>query len=238
MTSTLEDCCALVVGASSGIGRATALLLAEHGARVVAAARRLPMLEQIEPRLPGGGVLACDVADRSQAQNLVAAAWDRLGRIDLLVYAAGTNIPERAMRVLTPETWDMMLAVNLTGAFLCTHAVLPRMRARGGGLIIYISTFAVHQADLSGASYQASKHGLSGLAHATRAEEKGNGIRTSVILPGLCRTDLIHKRPAPTPPEVLAHALEPEDVAETVLMLARLHPRAVVPELHLLPSRL
>jgi NADP-dependent 3-hydroxy acid dehydrogenase YdfG len=142
------------------------------------------------------------------------------------------------MEMLTPKTWDMMIATNLTGAFNCTRAVLPVMRRVENGLIIYISSIAVHLPDLSGAAYQASKHGLSGLAHATRIEERANGIRTTVIFPGLCRTDLVHKRPVPTPKEVLDLALEPEDVAHAVLAVATLPSRAVVPEMELLPAKL
>ena len=90
--------------------------------------------------------------------------------------------------------------------------------------------------DLSGAAYQASKRGVLGLAHAVRMEEKQNGIRTSVICPGLVNTELVEKRPVKTLPEVLAQALQPEDVAETILYVSKLPPRAVIPELHLLPA--
>ena len=158
--------------------------------------------------------------------------------MDLLVYSTGTNIADRSLEVLTPETWDMMLATNLSGAFHATRSVLPAMRAGGGGLIIYLSTAAVQRPDVSGVAYQASKHGLTGLAHGTRVEEQANGIRTCVIFPGLCDTEILEKRPTPTPREVLDLSLDPLDVAEAVLFVARLHPRAVVPELQLLPSRL
>jgi NAD(P)-dependent dehydrogenase (short-subunit alcohol dehydrogenase family) len=132
----------------------------------------------------------------------------------------------------------MMLATNLTGAFYCTQAALPIMRAQGGGLILYLATGAVQRPDLSGVAYQASKHGMVGLAHGTMQEEKARGIRTTVIFPGLTDTPLVLKRPTPTPPEVMAHALQPEDVAEACLFVASLPPRAHVPELVLLPSRL
>ncbi len=208
----------------------------------MAAARRQDRLAELSAEVrAAGGILETfpvDVRDRAQVKAMVTAAQECFGRIDLMVYATGTNIPDRAFAVLKPETWDMMLSVNLTGAFNCTYEVVPLMRAAGGGLIIYISTISVHVPDVSGAAYQASKHGLSGLAHAVRIEEKVHGIRTSVIFPGLCRTELLDKRPAPTPPEILAKALEPEDVADAVLALARLEPRAVVPEMELLPSRL
>ncbi len=92
--------------------------------------------------------------------------------------------------------------------------------------------------DVSGVAYQASKHGLTGLAHGTRVEEKANGIRTTIIFPGLCKTEILDKRPVPTPQEVLDQALEPQDVADAVLFVAGLPSRAVVPELQLFPSRL
>jgi serine 3-dehydrogenase (NADP+) len=229
-----------VVGASSGIGRAVAGALAHAGARVMATARRIERLRSWQDTFRGGEVdtRMCDVTERAHVDRLVAETAERFGGIDLMVYCAGTNIPERSMQVLSPKTWDMMLATNLTGAFHCTRAVLPVMRGAGGGLIVYISSIAVHLPDLSGAAYQASKHGLSGLAHATRLEERASGIRTTVIFPGLCRTDLVHKRPVPTPKEVLDLALEPEDVAHAVVAVATLPARAVVPEMELLPSRL
>jgi NADP-dependent 3-hydroxy acid dehydrogenase YdfG len=224
------------------MGRAIATALAQAGANVMAAGRRIERLRSWQDEVRGGAgevdTRMCDVTDRAKVDRLVADTVARFGGVDLMVYCAGTNIPERAMEVLTPKTWDMMIAVNLTGAFNCTRAVLPVMRRVENGLIVYISSIAAHLPDLSGASYQASKAGLAGLAHATRLEEKSNGIRTSVIYPGLCRTDLVHKRPTPTPKEVLDLALEPEDVAHAVLAVATLPPRAAMPEIELLPSKL
>jgi NADP-dependent 3-hydroxy acid dehydrogenase YdfG len=242
MAETLQDRVAVVVGASSGMGRATATLLARSGATVMLAARRQSQLEQLCGELTQQGATAAtcptDTATRNDVEQLIATTLDQFGRIDLLVYATGTNIPDRALDVLTPDTWEMMLTTNLTGAFLCTKAVLPTMRQQGGGQIVYLSSAAVQMPDVSGVAYQASKHGLSGLAHGTRAEEKQNGIRTTVIFPGLCDTEILNKRPTPTPREVLDRALDPMDVAEAVLFVAQLHPRAVVPEMQLLPSGL
>ena len=90
--------------------------------------------------------------------------------------------------------------------------------------------------DLSGAAYQASKRGVLGLAHAVRMEEKLNGIRTSVVCPGLVNTELVEQRPVKVSPEVLAQALQPEDVAETILYIAKLPARAAIPELHMVPA--
>ncbi len=242
MSVSLKDQVVIVVGASSGMGRATARKLAEAGATVIAAARREDNLRTLQTESAANGqTIECvptDVTQQADVERLITTTLDKFGRIDLLVYATGTNIPDRSLQVLTAETWQMMLDTNLTGAFLCTRAVLPAMREQGNGLIIYLSTAAVQMPDVSGVAYQASKHGLTGLAHGTRVEEKANGIRTSIIFPGLCDTEILTKRPTATPPEVIAKALTPNDVADAVLFIAGLPPRAVVPEIQLLPSRL
>ncbi len=239
MSGNLQGQVAIVVGASSGMGQATARALAEAGARVMVAGRRAENLQQLQSSHPDY-IRCCptDVTSREQVNCLIRATLEAWNRIDILVYATGTNLPQRSLQQLTAAGWDDLLATNLTGAFHCTQAVLPAMREQTSGLIIYLSTGAVQRADVSGVAYQASKHGLSGLAHGTRAEERDHGIRTSVIFPGLCETEILHKRPAPTPREVLDKALQPEDVAAAVLFIAQLPPRAVVPELQLLPSRL
>ena len=239
MSDVLTDQVAVIVGASSGIGRETALAFARAGATTVLAARSVDKLHALaEEIVVGSMVYPMDVEDVSSIRPAVDAVVERFGRIDVLVYAAGTNIPDRALDALTPETWDMMLATNLSGAFHCTQAALPAMRAQGGGLIIYISSVAVQLPDASGVSYQAAKHGLVGLAHGTFKEEQDNGVRTTVIFPGLTDTPLVLKRPTPTPAEVMAHALQPEDVAQACLFAASLPARARVPELMLMPSRL
>jgi NADP-dependent 3-hydroxy acid dehydrogenase YdfG len=242
MAETLQNRVAIVVGASSGMGRATATLLARSDATLMLAARRQNQLEQLRDELTqqGGTAAICptNTASRDDVERLISTTLDQFGRIDVLVYATGTNIPDRALDVLTADTWEMMLATNLTGAFLCTKAVLPTMREQGRGQIVYLSSAAVQMPDVSGVAYQASKHGLSGLAHGTRAEEKQNGIRTTVIFPGLCDTEILDKRLTPTPRDVLDRALDPIDVAEAVLFVAQLHPRAIVPEMQLLPSGL
>ncbi|MDE0226392.1 MAG: SDR family NAD(P)-dependent oxidoreductase [Gammaproteobacteria bacterium] len=239
MSDALAGQVAVIVGASSGIGRETALGFARAGATTVLSARREDRLHALTEEI-GGDAMACpmDVEDTASVGRAADAIVERLGRIDVLVYAAGTNIPDRALDALTAETWDMMLATNLSGAFHCTQAVLPTMRGQGGGLIIYVSSVAVQLPDASGVSYQAAKHGLVGLAHGTFQEERDHGIRTTVIFPGLTDTPLVLKRPTPTPPEVMAHALQPEDVAKACLFAASLPARARVPELMLMPSRL
>jgi serine 3-dehydrogenase len=236
MSVSIQGQTVLIVGASSGIGRAAAVLFAREGAKVVAAARREDRLQALKQELAKEQRdITVRVADASKPEDMQHLA-QTIGKIDILVFAAGTNTPDRSMQRLTPEIWNSMVEVNLNGAFYATHAVLPSMRSAGAGHLIYISSISGFVPDVSGAAYQAAKRGVVGLAHAIRVEEKHNGIRTCVICPGLVDTELLEKRPVKPTPEVLAKALQAEDVAETVLYVAKLPPRAVIPELQLMPT--
>lgn len=232
----------LIAGASSGMGRATALRFAEAGAALALVARRRAELEAVAGEIEGRGgkafPLQADLTDAAAAERATSAAIEMLGHVDIVVHTVGTNLKNRALTVLEPADWRMMLEVNLSSAYHITRAILPHFRARGDGLIIYVSSGAVQKPDLSGVAYQATKHGVVGLAHGTMQEERGNGVRTTAIFPGLTDTPLVLQRPVPTPPEVLAKALQPEDVAEACLFVASLPSRAHVPELMLLPSKL
>ena len=242
MPVTIENQVVLVVGASSGIGRETAALFAREGARVMASARREERLRELQESLAREGraleTLAADAADASQMEHLAERTRERLGEIDVLVFATGTNVPDRSLKRLTTDIWDMVVTVNLNAAYYITRAVLPAMRERGAGHLIYIASVSGLFADVSGAAYQASKRGLLGLAHAIRVEEKENGIRTCVICPGLVDTEILDRRPVKPSAETLAKALRPEDVAETVLAVAKLPPRACVPEMQVVPTYL
>ncbi|MBD3309387.1 SDR family NAD(P)-dependent oxidoreductase [candidate division KSB3 bacterium] len=237
--NTLKDSVVLVVGASSGMGAQIARTFAQEQARVVLAARNREQLAQLAQEI-GEQALAVptDVQDADAVDHLITTTLQEFGAIDILIYNTGTNIPDRSLEVLTDETWEMMLNTNLSGAFFCTKRVLPIMRKQRHGLLIYIASACVKMPDVSGVAYQASKHGVVGLAHGTFQEEKQHGIRTSVIFPGLTDTPLVLKRPVPTPPEVVRQALQPQDVADACLFIAQLPPRAYVPELTLLPAGL
>ncbi len=239
MHLALENKVAIIVGSSSGMGKATARSYAQAGASVVLAARSKDKLDNLKAEI-GNRATSCptDARDVAQVNHLIQTTLDEFGQIDILVYATGTNIPDRSLEVLTYETWEMMIGTNLTGAFNCTKAVLPTMRKQQSGLIIYLSSGCVQSPDVSGVSYQASKHGMSGLAHGTFQEEQENGIRTTVIFPGLCDTPIVLQRPVPTPPEIMAKALKPEDVADACLYVATTPSRARIPELILLPAGL
>ena len=235
----MKDKVVVVVGASSGMGKSIARRLVKAGAQVVLAARNEAALAALNSEL-GDDCLVCPTDARKvpAVDRLIQQTLERFNRVDVLVYATGTNIPDRSLEKLNHETWEMMLATNITGAFNCTKAVLPCMQDQKQGLIIYISSTCVQTPDVSGVSYQASKHALSGLAHGTFVEQKKHGIRTSIIFPGLTDTPLVLQRPVVTPAEVLQKALQPEDVAEACLYVASAPPHARIAELVLQPAGL
>ena len=237
----LDKMVAVIGGASTGMGAATARLFAQEGAKVVAAARSSEKLAALVDEIgaSGGTALAVsvDATDREAVNAMAERAREQFGRIDVLVNSVGTNIKNRAFTEMRPADWDMMIAHNLTVAYNLVDAVLPIMRTQGSGTIIHYSSDAVQKPNVvSGVAYQATKHGVRGLAHGTMMEERERGIRVSVVFPGPCETPLLEKRPEPAPPDVFPKLLQPEDVAEAALFIALLPPRAYVPELVLAAS--
>jgi NAD(P)-dependent dehydrogenase (short-subunit alcohol dehydrogenase family) len=230
---TLSGKTALVIGASSGIGLSIANLFADAGARVHAAARRR---EAIEEGAGGRGVVAhaLDISEREAVWRVVEEVGEADG-IDVLLVAAGINFPERRLEQLTAEGWNAMISVNLSGAFYAIRAALPFLRA-SRGLVILISSVSGSWPDMSGPAYQASKAGMTELAHAAGFEEHQNGVRFSAVLPGIVDTPILDNRPEPPPKEVRERSLKPEDVAAACFFLATLPPRAYVPELTILPT--
>jgi NAD(P)-dependent dehydrogenase (short-subunit alcohol dehydrogenase family) len=230
---------AIVVGASSGMGRASALAFAAEEARVVVAARRLGDLEALATEIRRGGgeavALAGDVSKRPDVDAVVQMAVERFGRADVLVNCAGVNIRDRQLARVEQADWERVIAINLTGAFNCTQAVLPQMREQKGGLIIHISSISGLWGDLSGAAYQASKHGIVGLANATMMEERLNGIRMTLIYPGLCDTDILKNMPTPPSRERRDQMMKPEDIAQACVFAASLPARTYVSDLVLMP---
>jgi len=238
----LEGQVAIVVGASSGMGRATALAFVAEGAKVAVAARRHAELDELVAEITksGGEAVArtADVAKRPDVDAVVQLTVERFGRVDVLVNCAGVNTQNRQLAMLDQAGWDQIIGINLTGALHCTQAVLQRMRAQKGGLIIHISSISGLWGDFSGAAYQASKHGIVGLANATRMEERLNGIRVTVIYPGLCDTPILKNRPVPPTREQRDLMMKPEDIAQACVFAASLPPRTYVSDLVLMPGAL
>jgi len=232
---------AVITGAGSGVGRATALLLARNGWRCV-------ILGRTESTLKETAVLAgklasqliphiCDISDTAAVERMARFAHEQLGEVEVLVNAAGTNTPKRSLKELSFEKYRELVETNLTGAYVCVQAFLPRMRERKSGTIINIVSDAGKAASpKSGPAYVISKFGMAGLNQSINVEEKQNGIRACAIFPGDIDTPLLDKRPAPPPLEARKRMLQSEDVAECAWLAINLPPRAVVEEIVIRPG--
>lgn len=230
----------LVAGASSGIGRAVTVAAADAGAYVIAFARRADKLDETVAAVDGAGTgsaHACvgDANSPADLQRAVDLAISATGRLNAVVNCAGVNVPNRALTALDDQTWHDLIRGNLDSAYAITQAVLPVFRRQRDGLMVYVTSRSAQTADASGVAYQAAKAGVTALANGTRFEESANGVRVSVVFPGMTNTPLLDRRPRPpTAAERLA-ALQPEDVAHVVLAILTLPGRAEVPELSIYP---
>jgi NAD(P)-dependent dehydrogenase (short-subunit alcohol dehydrogenase family) len=230
---------AVITGAGSGVGRAVALKFAAEGWRVALVGRRPePLAETVA--LAGAGVdgrlavFLCDISAADAVAAMGAAVLARFGGIDVLVNAAGINVPQRSFEALSLDDWHLVLATNLHGAYYCVRAFLPAMRQRGTGTIININSDVGKIArDLAGPAYVTSKFGLMGLTQQINAEERANGVRACSICPRDINTPLLDKRPEPPTPEARARMLQPEDLAACVWLAAGLPARAIVDEISL-----
>lgn len=229
---TLADKIAIVTGASSGIGRATARLFAREGARVVVGARRRTELDTLVAEIEtlGGAAtaLAGDVREESYARALVETAVGRFGGLDIAFNNAGTLGVMGPTAEIALADWNDTVATNLTSAFLGAKHQLPAMLRGGGGSLIFTSTFVGHTVGMPGAAaYAASKAGLIGLTQALAAEFGPKGVRVNALLPGGTETAMAQAM-AGTPEDRAwvegLHALKristPEEQARSALYLA------------------
>lgn len=230
----------VITGGGSGVGKAAAHLFLEAGANVVIAGRDSVKLSAAAQELGQAGRLLAvptDVTKLEQCQHLMEAATLKFGQIDILVNNAGTNIKNRTFRELTPADWDMMIRVNLDGAFYCSKAVFTQMAERKDGIIINVVSVAGKRANpLGGGAYVAGKFGMGALGLVMSNEEKDSGVRVSNIYPGEIDTPILAARPTPVSEEHRATILKPEDVASAILYVAGLPARVSIPELVIKPT--
>lgn len=184
----------IVTGASSGIGRATALLLAKYGAKVVLAARREDRLKDLAERIQSDGGNAAffrtDVSSATDMRKLADFAASRFGQIDVLVNNAGI-MPLSYLRELQIEEWDRIIDVNVKGVLYGIAAVLPRMRERNSGHIINVSSVSGYRVDPTAAVYSGTKFAVRAITEGLRQEEgPGSNIRTTIISPGVTASEL------------------------------------------------
>ncbi len=189
----LQGQVALVTGASSGIGEATALALAAEGAKVALAARRVDRLQALVHHITESGgealALACDVADEGQVNRAVQAVQDKWGRLDILVNNAGISVLGPILGADTEE-WRRIIGVNVLGLMYATHAALPLMKEQGGGHIINMSSLLGRIAQAGTGVYAATKWAVGGFSEALRQEAVHYKVRVTVIEPGLTTTEI------------------------------------------------
>lgn len=230
---------AVVTGAGSGVGRATAMKLIEQGWSAALIGRTEASLRETAEMTRDPGrclVVPLRIGDQPGTRAAAAAIFSRFEAVHLLVNAAGTNVPKRSLEVLSMDDYHQMMDSNLNGAFYLIQAFLPGMRRQKSGVIVNIVSDAGRQASpKAGPGYVISKFGMVGLTQAINQEERGHGVRACAILPGDIDTPLLDKRPSPPPREARARMLQPEDVAECVLLAVNLPDRAVIEELLIRP---
>ena len=231
---------AVVTGGGSGVGQATVLALVNAGWSVVALGRRRSALE--ETRSLAGAladrvtVIECDIAQQESVREVGRRIEAEMGAVEVLVNAAGTNAPQRALEVHSDADYRAMMDTNLNGAYYCVQAFLPGMRNRGSGTIVNIISDAGKQASpKAGPAYVMSKFGLAGLTQAINAEERARGVRAIGIFPGDINTPLLNRRPVVPDEAARARMMQPEDIAACVLLAVQLPSRAVIEELIIRP---
>jgi len=231
---------AVVTGAGSGVGQAIAIALAKQNWRVALVGRREKSLRETVKRAGKNSknLLVCpsDIGNVKAVEKLANRVLAEFKEVEVLVNAAGTNAPKRALEVLSLEDYHAMIGTNLHGAYYCVQAFLPQMRVRTSGTIINIVSEAGKKASpKAGPAYVMSKFGLAGLTQSVNAEERTNGIRACAIFPGDIDTPLLDKRPEPPNAAARAQMLRPEDLAACALLAINLPPRAVVEEILIRP---
>jgi NADP-dependent 3-hydroxy acid dehydrogenase YdfG len=220
----LEGRVAAVTGASSGIGAATAIALSAAGATVALGARRKDRLEQLAETLDGPvSVHEVDITDEAQARAFVEAAHSEHGGLHALVNNAGLMLLGPAGEADTSQ-WRQMIDVNLWGLLICTHAALPLIASSGGGDIVNVSSVAGRRAAAGAAVYNMTKFGVHAFSEALRQEALHQGVRVTVVAPGMVETELQGHNTNPLVQRAMAHSrdqigevLQPEDIADAIV---------------------
>ncbi|WP_404828858.1 SDR family oxidoreductase [Effusibacillus dendaii] len=218
----LKDKVAIVTGASSGIGEATAIALAEAGAKVVLAARRTDRLQQLKERIKGDCLLVpTDVSNRSDVENLVKTTKDTYGKVDILINNAGVMLLS-FLDKLHVEEWDRMIDVNIKGVLYGAAAVIPIMKEQKNGHIVNVASIAGHRVIPAASVYCGTKFAVRAISEGLRMElSPQSGIRVTIISPGIVQTELTHHITDPDVQQSVAkRSLTPltsEDIANAIV---------------------
>ena len=238
MTST-QGQLALITGASSGIGKATALAFAQAGINLALLSRSQDKLEQVAIAARELGVTAevfpCDMAELDQLRDRFATLADKLGRVDILVNNAGIGYIN-SLTDTSLADWERVFRLNVTSIFESTCGILPHMRAKGGGLIINVSSIAGKQAFPNWGAYSASKFAIMGFSQTLAAEEKEHGIQVTSICPGAVNTPIWETETMDKAGFDRSQMLTPDAVGQTILNGVQLPNGAAIDEITVMPS--
>jgi len=231
-----------ITGATSGIGRATALLLADKGCRIIACGRREERLEELREQL-GDRVctLTFDVRDREEVREAIASLRPPFDRVDVLINNAGNAHGLDPVQAGDPDDWDAMIDINVKGLLYVTKTLLPTLMESGQGHIINIGSTAAKEVYPGGNVYCASKHAVDALNAGLRIDLNGTGIRVGAIHPGLVETEFSlvrFKGDAPRASRVYQgyQPLKPEDIAEIVWFALSQPPHVNIADLVVMPT--
>jgi NAD(P)-dependent dehydrogenase (short-subunit alcohol dehydrogenase family) len=232
---------AWITGGATGIGFAAAQALGTAGFTVVISGRRAEALDKAVATLEKAGIAAqgrqLDVSDADAVQATAAAIHAEHGRLDALVLSAGTNVPDRSWKNLTPQGFSKVSAINLNGVAYCVAAALPAMREAGAGTIVVVSSWAGWRfLPFTGAAYGSTKMALAPLVESINYEEGHLGIRATLVCPGEVATPILRSRPVPPPEADLARMLQPEDVGSAIAYAVTVPARVCINELVIAPS--
>lgn len=241
---TIKEKVVIIMGASSGIGAATAELLATHGAKVVLAARREERIKQLAAEL-GGNVIyqVADVRNRQQVAKVIQLAREKFGNIDVLFNNAGI-MPQGHLAERAYDSWQEMLDINIMGVLNGIGEVLPVMQAQRSGLIITTDSVAGHVVYPGSAVYNGTKFAVRAIMEGLRQEELAHGIRATIISPGMVATELFatvgdHRLAAElqATSELSGYSLSAKDVAEAVLYAIKQPDHVTISEVLLRPAK-
>lgn len=245
MSTKLKDRVALVTGASSGIGEATALALAEAGAKVAITARRADRLEALAGKIRELGaecqVIVADLMIEADAKRVVDECATHFGKLDILINNAGVMLL-CPIDDADPKDWRNMIELNLLNLMVSCQAALSHMRKQGDGHIVNISSTAGRTAAPTASGYNASKWGLNGFSEALRRETHKDGIRVTLIEPGIVETELRDHIPHKETQSMLNEAasamrqLKSEDIAASILYAVSQPPHVNVNEILIRPT--